>query len=177
MRKMLFLLSSARRNGNTERLAVRAVPPNAEARWLDLAAMNLPRFRDLRPHFLKEQDQTLMSVLADMQWADDIVFVAPIYWYSLPAPAKLFLDHWSGFLDAPDLDFPSSLTGKRLWLITCRADPDPDVARPVEDMMRRTAQWLGLTWGGALHGIGTDPGDVEKDQAWDRAASFFAGVI
>ena len=30
--------------------------------------------------------------------ATDLVFVAPVYWYSLPAAAKLYLDYWSAWL-------------------------------------------------------------------------------
>lgn len=108
-----------------------------------------------------------------MRSADDLVFVAPVYWYALPAPAKLLLDHWSGWLDDPDLGFAAMMAGKRLWLITTRADPDPDVPAPVEAMMARTALWLKMPWCGALHGVADAPGDITRDTAtWAQAAEF-----
>ena len=101
--------------------------------------------------------------------------MAPVYWYALPAPAKLYLDHWSGWLDRPG--FAATMRGKRLWLITTRADPVPAVAEPVERALRMTADWLGMGWGGALHGIGDAPGAVAEDAAaWDAAPGFLLGA-
>lgn len=50
--------------------------------------------------------------------ASALVFVAPVYWYSLPAPLKLDLDHWSAWMRIPGLDFKARLAGKSLALIS-----------------------------------------------------------
>jgi len=174
-RSFLFLTSSARRGGNSERLAHHAASalthPSA---WVDLAALILPAFHDSRPVPLRPPEGDLARLLDQMQTASDIVIVAPVYWYALPAPAKLFMDHWSGFLDQPGLGFPLWITTKTLWLITARADPDPGVAAPIEEAVARTARWLNMAWGGALHGIGDAPGEVEDSAAWPLAPGFLA---
>ena len=41
----------------------------------------------------------------------DIVFVALVYWYALPAAAILYLDHWSACLQVPGLEFTSRMAG------------------------------------------------------------------
>lgn len=167
MRKLLFLCSSARKNGNTLRLAqaaAAALPADVGQDWVDLAALDLPAFRDLRPD--AEPPQGDLARLADATLAaSDIVFVAPVYWYAPPAPAKLLLDHWSGWLDLPAMRFAERIRGKTLWLVTARADPDTAVATPPEAMLRQTAAWLGMRWGGALHGIGDAAGDILHDSA------------
>lgn len=173
-RRILFLLSSARRGGNSGALARRAaagLPPGTVQDWQDLAAPPLPAFADLRPAPAPEPTGRMGDLMAATLAADDLVFVAPVYWYGLPAPAKLYLDHWSGWLDLPG--FAAGTRGKRLWLITTRADPLPEVSEPVERALRMTADWMGLRWGGALHGIGDAPGDVTRDgAAWGAAPGF-----
>ena len=72
--------------------------------WIDLTDPPLPPFVDLRPGFALPTGPVL-HILQAMQTATDIVFVAPVYWYALPAPAKLLLDHWSGWLDAAETGF------------------------------------------------------------------------
>lgn len=173
-RRFLFLLSSARQGGNSEQLARKAaLSLGCACDWLDLTRTSLPAFHDLRPVPPNQPTGDLGSVIARMKVATDICFVAPVYWYSVPAPAKLLLDHWSGLLDLPEMEFPVWIRRKCLWLITARADPDPTVAEPSEAMLRRTAQWLGMSWGGALHGVADTPDEIVHDAAWQQASAFF----
>lgn len=174
-RRFLFLTSSARIHGNSERLARRAaasLPEGVAVDWFSLNAPALPPFEDLRPNFMARPKGRLQAGLQAVERASDVVFVAPIYWYALPAPAALFLSHWSAFLDHPDLGFGDTLRGKGLWLITTRADPDLSVTEQAEAGLRRSGAWLGMAWKGALHGVGDAPGDVEKDAAWAAASGF-----
>ncbi|NEX44908.1 flavodoxin family protein [Pseudotabrizicola algicola] len=173
-RRFLFLLSSARKGGNSEQLArhaAQALPCPCD--WLDLTRLDLPAFIDPRPTLPTRPEGDLARIVDRMRAASDLCIVAPVYWYSLPAPAKLLLDHWSGFLDLPDLEFPIWIRQKRLWLITVRADPDPTVPDLPEAMLRRCADWLGMAWGGALHGVADAPGEIAADAAWQRAHGFF----
>ncbi|MFN3724600.1 MAG: flavodoxin family protein [Paracoccaceae bacterium] len=172
--RFLFLLSSARTKGNSEQLARRAATTlSCPCHWLDLAKLSLPAFVDPRPAPPARPDGDLAQVVDQMRRASDLCIVAPVYWYGLPAPAKLLLDHWSGFLDLEGLGFPLWIRTKRLWLITTRADPDPSVAEPSEWVVRRTAEWLGMAWGGALHGVADAPGDIVRHDTWRRAPDFF----
>lgn len=173
-RRFLFLLSSARPGGNTlalARVAAAAHPPASQV-WLDLCEPPLPPFRDLRPGHAAPTGR-VAEVMAQMRAATDVVFVAPVYWYALPTPAKLLLDHWSGWLDDPATGFADWAKGLTLHLITTRADPDPSVADLPEAMLRRSAEWLGMRWGGALHAVGDAPGDVLADRAAVAAAARF----
>lgn len=174
-RRFLFFTASARLQGNSERLARRAMqalPEGTSCDWFNLNAPALPAFEDLRPNIMPAPKGRLAAALQAVERASDLVFVAPIYWYALPAPAQLMLSHWSAFLDHPDLGFADHLRGKGMWLITARADPDPSVPDLAETALRRSAEWLGMAWRGALHGVGNAPGDVENDESWQRASGF-----
>lgn len=173
-RRYLFLLSSARPLGNALTLArAAAAPLPAKAQhWIDLTDPPLPAFLDLRPGFALPQGP-LATILHAMRDATEIILVAPIYWYALPAPAKLLMDHWSGWLDAPATEFAAWAQDKTFHLITTRADPDPSVPDLTEAMVKRSILWLGMGWGGALHGIADAPGDISADHRAMQTAAHF----
>ncbi len=181
-RRFLFLLASARRGGNAELLARHAaaqLPSTVAQQWLDLASLGLPEFQDLRhtPGGYPAPTGVLEELYQRTVGATDLVFAVPTYWYSLPAPAKLYLDHWSGFLRAPGRDFRGAMAGRSLWLVTVNSDqPGEDSAsEPAVLTMRLTARFMKMRWHGALIGHGSRPGDVLKDTAALAAAErFFA---
>lgn len=119
-RRFLFVLGSARPDGNSELLARRAaeqLPPDVEQRWIDLAAHPLPEFEDLRhdgDHVRPTEGDTALLLDATLA-ATDLVIVSPLYWYTVSAQTKRYLDHWSGWLRTPGLDFKATMKGRTLW--------------------------------------------------------------
>ncbi|MFP2928037.1 flavodoxin family protein [Pyxidicoccus sp. 3LG] len=179
-RNLLFLLSSTREGGNSEQLARRAaevLAPDIVADWLRLEEHLTEPFKDLRhgpdgsypkpgPELLALAERTLA--------ADELVFVAPVYWYSLPTSAKHYLDHWSWWLRLPELRFRERMRGKVLSLITVHASDDDDsVAQPLIDSLRMSADYMDMRWRGALIGHGSAPGQVLTDtRALESARDF-----
>jgi multimeric flavodoxin WrbA len=177
-----FVLTGARRDGNAELLArhaAKALPPGAVARWLDLAELPLPPFQDHRHEagYVYGAVAGNQKVLFDATLAaSDLVLVAPLYWYSLPSVAKLYLDYWSSWLRVPGADFRARMAGKRLWGVTVLSEEDPDRSEPLVGTLRLTADYLAMGWGGVLVGRGNRPGDVFGDTAALAAACrFFHG--
>lgn len=180
-RHFLFLSSSRRMDGNTEILAqtaARTLPATVRQTWLRHADLPLPDFNDIRhagdgiyPMPEGNGRVLLEATLA----ATDLVFVAPVYWYALPADAKLYLDHWSGWMRIPGTDFRPRMAGKTMWAVTMLSDRDTAQADPLLGSLQWTAKYLGMRWGGALQGYGNKPGDVLADEAaLARAESLFA---
>ena len=167
-RRFLFLLCSARREGNTEvlaRIAAARLPSNTKQEWIWLHELSLAPFEDIRhegegsyPAPENEVRRILESTLA----ATDLVFVAPLYWYGLPASAKLYLDYWSGWL-RPPVQFKPRMKGKTMWAISVYSEDDPQMADSLFQTLRRTASYMGMRWGGNLLGRGNRPGDVLAD--------------
>jgi putative NADPH-quinone reductase len=183
--KTLFLVASTREAGhlgNTEWLAAQAAAalPADQQQWLHLAQMQLPPFVDLRhtagqypmPELGKDGD---MKALFDATMAcEQLVFVAPVYWYSFPANLKTYLDHWSAWMRIPGVDFKGAMAKKTLRLITTSGDRAK--AQPMIDSTELCAKFLGMTWGGVLWGKGGAPKAVEADaQAIESAKHFLAG--
>lgn len=177
-RRVLVLLASARADGNAElmaRAAVAALPAQVEVRWLRLAELALPPFVDIRHqgsgHY-PEPEGDLGRALKDTLWATELLVAAPLYWYSMPAPLKLYLDHWSGFMRVPGLDFKPQMAGKTMFLLCATSSgEEPHLAAPLVDSLRLSADYLKMRWGGCVLGDGSRPGDVLKDEAAMAAAA------
>ncbi|MER5856036.1 NAD(P)H-dependent oxidoreductase [Streptomyces sp900105245] len=180
-RRFLFVLGSARAEGNTQLLARRAaeqLPADVEQRWIHLAEHPLPDFVDLRhdSEYVRPPSDTATGRLLDATLAaTDIVIASPLYWYSVSSLTKTYLDHWSGWLRTPGADFRAAMAGRTLWGVAALADEEPSVADPYVGTLNNSAAYLKMRFGGVLLGNGSKPGDVLTDTgALTRAKTFFA---
>lgn len=180
-RHFLFILGSGRRNGNSEQLAQKAaefLPEDSEQKWLHLLDLPLPPFEDIRHpvsgYGLPEGNE---KVLFDATLtATDIVIASPLYWYSLSAAAKLYLDYWSAWLRAPGEDFKKRMAGKRLWVVSSSSSEEDaaEMSAPLVDCLRLSADYMAMDFGGVLLGRGNRVGDVLNDlEAMEEAERFF----
>ncbi len=181
-RRFTFLLASARRDGNTELLTRRAaerIPARDTQQWLHLIDLPLPPFADIRHSVgVYPQPEGNERVLFDATLGcTDLVLAVPLYWYSVPASAKTYLDYWSAWLRVPGADFKARMAKKTLWGVCALSDEDFSVADPLVGTLRLTAGYLSMGFGGVLLGYGNKPGEVLADKAsLDRAATFFASA-
>ncbi|MER5578394.1 flavodoxin family protein [Streptomyces massasporeus] len=178
-RRFLFVLGSARAEGNSELLARRAaeqLPPDVEQEWIDLTEVPVPDFEDLRhdSDHVRPTEGNVARLLDATLAATDIVIVSPLYWYSVSAQTKRYLDYWSGWLRTPGLDFKATLAGRTLWGVTALAHAQEVVADPLVGTLHNSAAYMGMRFGGVLLGNGSKPGDVlTDDAALTRAKTFF----
>jgi len=179
-RNFLFVLASTRREGNSEALARTAalgLGSECTQRWLRLVDHPLPAFVDTRHGggYAPPEGNAKWLCEATLE-ASDLVIVTPVYWYSLPWPAKLYLDHWSAWMRIPELDFRRKLQGRNLWAVVVDSDAaDEGSADPVVDTLRRTAEYLSMRWRGALLGHANRPGEWSADaRALAAAGSYFS---
>lgn len=177
-RRVLVLLASTRRDGNAEllaRAAVAPLPAGTEVRWLRLAELALPPFEDIRHSGSGQYPAPtgdLARALDDTLWASELLIATPLYWYSAPAPLKLYLDHWSAFMRVPGLDFKPRMAGKAMAVVCASSSADePALAAPLIDSLRFSADYLAMRWVGQVLGDGSRPGDVLKDEAAMKAAA------
>jgi putative NADPH-quinone reductase len=179
-RRFLFVLTGARRNGNSEALARHAaasLAPRVGQRWLSLLDLDLPPFEDIRhsgPGIYPAPQGDARELLEATLWATDLVMVVPLYWYSIPARAKNYLDHWSGWMRVPGVDFHEAMAGKRLSAVSAVSDEDRSVADPLVGTLALTARYMAMDWRGCLFGFGNRPGEILEDSAaLEAAATFF----
>ncbi|MFF8413641.1 flavodoxin family protein [Streptomyces omiyaensis] len=177
-RSFLFVLGSSRSDGNSEILAREAaahLPAGVRQRWVDLNGLALPDFQDGRHeadgHRAHEVEEELLRATVE---ATDVVIVSPLYWYSLSAQTKRYLDYWSGWLNVPDSDFKERMAGGTLWGVTAMADDDHAVADGLVTGLSLSAAYLRMRFGGVLTGTGSRPGRVRADTgAMAGARTFF----
>ncbi|MER6916920.1 NAD(P)H-dependent oxidoreductase [Streptomyces sp. NPDC000594] len=177
-RSFLFVLGSSRADGNTEtlaRIAAQSLPADVTQRWIDLNELELPDFQDGRHDTDGEPASEAEEILrAATVEATDIVIVSPLYWYSVSAQIKRYLDYWSGWLAVSDLDLETRMKGGTLWGVTVMADREEIRADALRTTLNHTAAYLHMKFGGVLLGNGSRPGQVRKDErALRRAETFF----
>lgn len=177
-RNVLFLLGSARAAGNAELLAGRVaatLPASDLHTTLRLSDYPLSAFQDIR-HTVGTYPPPDGNerVLAEATLAaSDIVIAAPLYWYSLPASVKLYLDYWSAWMRVPGMDFKRRMSGKSLSAVCVVSDDDFSVAEPFVRTLELTAGYMGMHWRGVLMAAGDRPGDVANDAGALAAADRF----
>ncbi|MER7624325.1 NAD(P)H-dependent oxidoreductase [Streptomyces sp. NPDC126503] len=177
-RSFLFVLGSSRSDGNTEilaRAAAAQLPAGVPQRWVDLNELDLPDFQDGRHETegrsAGEAEELLLRATTE---ATDVVIASPLYWYTVSAQTKRYLDYWSGWLNLPGSDFKQRMAGGTLWGVTVMADTDHVVADGLSTTLHHSAAYLRMRFGGVLTGTGSRPGRVRADeQAMIRAKTFF----
>ena len=181
VRNFLFLLGSARSGGNTEDLARQAaaqLPAGFTQQWLHLRELPLPSFEDRRhvPGGVYCEPAGNERILLDATLdATDLVIASPLYWYSVSASTKLYLDYWAGWLRVPEAGFKARMRGKTMWAISAISEEDPAKAGPLLDTLKISADYMGMHWGGELLGYANRPGDILADEnALTEAKRFFA---
>ncbi|MFJ4768002.1 flavodoxin family protein [Streptomyces uncialis] len=177
-RSFLFVLGSSRADGNSEilaRTAAAQLPADIPQRWVDLNLTPLPDFEDGRhdtgawPSGENEEELRRATTAAT-----DIVIVSPLYWYSVSAQTKRYLDYWSGWLSLPGGEFMERMAGRALWGVTVMADDEEVVADGLVTTLHHTAAYMRMRFGGVLLGNGSRPGQIRDDErATLRAKTFF----
>ncbi|MFJ9213835.1 flavodoxin family protein [Streptomyces sp. NPDC102264] len=177
-RSFLFVLGSSRSDGNTEilaRAAAQQLPPGVPQRWVDLAQLPLPDFQDGRHETdtwsAGEYEETLRQATLE---ATDIVIASPLYWYTLSAQTKRYLDYWSGWLTVSGSDFAERMAGRTLWGVSVMSADDEAVGAGLVTTLNNSAAYMRMRFGGVLFGNGSRPGQVRNDErAALRAKTFF----
>ncbi|MEV3988933.1 NAD(P)H-dependent oxidoreductase [Streptomyces sp. NPDC049837] len=176
-RSFLFVLGSSRADGNTEilaRAAAEQLPAGVPQHWVDLNTLSLPDFQDGRHETTWSAGETEEELRRATLAATDVVIASPLYWYTVSAQTKRYLDYWSGWLTVPGSDFKERMAGRTLWGVTVMAHEQEAVADGLVTTLNNSAAYMGMRFGGVLFGNGSRPGQVRNDErAMVRAKTFF----
>ena len=92
--------------------------------------------------------------------ADAIVIASPIYWFTISAQTKLFIDRWYA-LQGPQ---GNALAGKQIGIVLTYGDTDPFTSGAVnaihtfQDMCR----YIGANMAGIVYGSATKEGEIQN---------------
>lgn len=161
MKKVLVVLGSPRKNGNSATLAQNAIAA-AEAEGAEVEKFYLHEL-DIKPcnacEVCREGDELDCNIDDDMKilypklrQADSIVIASPIYWFTFSAQTKLLMDRCYA-LEGPH---GNALQGKKIGIILTYGDSDPfssgavNAIRTFQDAFTRIAAHLvGIIYGSA----------------------------
>ena len=171
-KKILELISSPRKNGNSTLLA-HAIADGARAAGARVAAVNLHRL-NIRPCIACDKchaaDDRFCIIRDDMRKlyakivaADGLIYASPVYWFTVSAQMKLFMDRCYA-LGGPG---GYALKGKRMAVALTYGDADPFRSGAVNAL--RTFQdafaYVEAEFVGSVYATGLAPGDVLKKKA------------
>ncbi len=166
-KRVLVFKGSPREKGNSSMLAEKAAE-GASAAGAEVESFSL-HVMDIRPCDACDTcHETGVCVLKDdmqllypkLQKADAIVIASPIYWFTMSAQTKLFIDRWY----ALETSQGNALKGKQFGILLTYGDTDPyssgaiNAMRTFQDMMR----YIGAEISGMVYGTALDIGDVQK---------------
>src|SRR5512140_46249 len=138
-RKVLIVTSSPRPRGNSTLLAAEAArgagEAGAEVRMVSLAGLSLGPCRacdGCRKPGAKGcvQDDDLGPLNDDLRAADALLIASPVYWFTMSALAKIFMDRLYVF----GAKGYRELKGKRIGVILTSGDGDPRSSGAVNAM-------------------------------------------
>jgi len=174
--KILVIKSSPRKDSNSsilaDEVAAGARKKGAQVETVSLAQLKIGPCKACdscqkgKVEYCAVQDD-MHSLYAKVVEADAIVYATPIYWFTLSAQLKLFMDRCYALM-APqhEQEEGSPLTGKAIVLCATYGDDDPLCSGVVN--ARGTfidfCAYVGADLVEVLHGSAQEPGEIKQDK-------------
>jgi multimeric flavodoxin WrbA len=173
-RHILVLLGSPRKHGNSTTLAEK-LTAGAEAVGATVERASLHEL-DIRPcaacdacrqppSYACSIEDDMRALYPKIQTADALVVATPIYWFTMSAQTKLFLDRCYAL--GGEHRTHHELFGKEIGLLMTYGDDDPLESGAVN--ARRTFQdafhYVGAPIVGCVHGSASAPGEIQEQHA------------
>ena len=145
MNKSIAIIGSSRRNGNTGKL-IDWIADELGIEIVDLSTKNISPF----DYEHKNADDDFLPLIDQLLKYDNIIFVSPVYWYSMSAQMKTFIDRVSDLLFVEELkDKGRGLRGK-VGYVVCTSTSDK-VSDSFINSFNNTFSYLGMEAGGIIH--------------------------
>lgn len=174
-RRLLVLVGSPRRNGNSAALAD-AVKQGAVSVGTTVAVRFIDDFvssmlRDCRTCRRPDGECAIEDGFRDLLFgefipAEGVVFASPVYWYGLSAQTKVFLDRMFCYYAASYPDSARAIAGlsrKRLGLVLASEETYPGASLGIEHQMQEYARYTHSELVGVVRGVGNARGEVRRD--------------
>lgn len=141
--RILFIVGSSRSEGNTE-MVMRFLSNKLQGDLINLSDHDIGYY-DYKHN---NEGDDFLSIATQMSEAPVIVLGTPVYWYSMSAQMKTFIDRWSDLVTIRK-DIGRKLKDKKLMLVSCGSweEPGQGFALPIE----QTAEYMSMQFAGYFH--------------------------
>lgn len=142
---LAFVIGTSRNDGNTWKL-LNALNGRLKAPVFDLSVLKLSYY-DYESRNLGDDFIPTVEALKEY---NTIGFVSPMYWYTVSAQLKVFIDRLTDLL-GPRKDLGRTLRGKRTFLLAT-GNTEPHITVGMEEVIQRTSDYLGMQYQGSFYG-------------------------
>ena len=168
MSTTVALFSSSRRHGNTGAV-LDCIAAEVPIEVIDLSEIGISPY----DYSHRNRGDGFEPLIDRVLKYDQVIFVAPVYWYAVPPTMKTFIDRLCDLLELPDLKQKGrQLRGKRA-LVVATSGID-EISPAFISMFQDTFAYLGMKYGGLLH-VNCD-GGYRKGCAETEIKSFISRV-
>jgi multimeric flavodoxin WrbA len=170
--EILVVMGSPRKEGNSATLA-RQVAAGAESKGgkverFYLHGMNIEPCRGCDS--CRNEAASGCMINDDMQilypklrQADGVVIASPVYWFTVSAQTKLFMDRWYAFGGSEEY---AALAQKRIGIVLTYGDLDPFASGAVNAIrtFQDTFNYVKSRIVGMVYGSASEAGEIENNQ-------------
>ncbi len=96
----------------------------------------------------KNIDDDFVALVKELLTYDQIIFASPVYWYTMSAQMKIFVDRISDLLHVKK-EIGRQLRGKSTAIISTGASPQPE--RSFEEVFINSFKFLSMDYKGMLY--------------------------
>jgi len=143
--KSVIILGSSNSYGNTHKV-VMALSALTKSKVLDLNDYNISEFDY---NFKNKNDDFIPLMEYITQNFEVMILSTPVYWYTMSARMKIFLDRFSDCLKIRK-DLGYMLRGKSIAVVSCGSDETLKCGFHMP--FKETAKYLGMDYVGDVHG-------------------------
>jgi len=173
--KVIGIMGSPRIGGNSDVLLSQALAGAKEA-GADVEKIILDRKHIAGCKDCKKCNKMGVCAIADdmaeiqkkILDAYAIIHASPVYFWSMTAQMKAYLDRWCVFFDAEwkwqKVYYPK-MRGKRIALITVCGDTNIHTGDPIVQSFKSTADMTKMNWIGAVMASATEKGEIAGNDA------------
>ena len=139
----IIIQGSSRSQGNTN-IITKIIQDSLKANIIDLKKKNINNYS----YEHENLNDDFLSVIKEIIEYDTIIFITPVYWYSMSGIMKIFFDRITDCLKI-EKEIGRKLKGKNMITISCGSD-----RTETEDFFvpfRNSANYLGMNYLGDIH--------------------------
>ena len=178
--KVLGIMGSPRIGGNSDILLDQALA-GAKAAGAEVEKIILDRLKISGCKDCKKCNETGICVLKDdmpeihkkILEADAIIHSVPVYFWSMTAQMKAYLDRWCALFDAEwrwQKAYYPKMKGKPIGLITVCGDPNVHTADPIVHSFKSTVEMTKMNWLGVVMAAAADKGEIAANETAKQQA-------
>jgi multimeric flavodoxin WrbA len=143
MANPIIILGSSRSHGDTYKAVRSIINGYPDVPFIDLNQLNITAY----DYEQRNKDDDFLPLIKQALEHDTIVLATPVYWYTMSAQMKVFIDRLSDLIRIWK-DTGRKLRGKNLYVITSFHTSMP---RGFEDAFSQTCEYLGMNYKGCSY--------------------------